>query len=66
MVQIDRQLATIERELTVINKQCSASDDEFQKAMQRYSRKYCETFEKAIGLAVAHKQAKAALRRMEK
>jgi hypothetical protein len=42
MAQIDRQLATIERDMAVIDQHCSASDDEFQQAMQRYSREYRE------------------------
>ena len=63
---IDRQLAVIERDMAVINQHCTASDDEFQQAMQRYRREYCEAFERAMGLAIARKQADAVLRRMEK
>lgn len=66
MSQIDRQLAAIERDMAVIDQHCSASDDEFQQAMQRYGKEYCEVFERAFGLAVACKQANAALRRKEK
>ena len=66
MVQIDRQLATIERDMAVINQHCTASDDEFQQAMQRYRREYCEAFGRAMGLAMVRKQADATLRRKEK
>jgi hypothetical protein len=66
IAQIDRQLAVIERELAIINQHCSASDDEFQQAVQRYQREYCEAFERAVGPAVMRKHAAAALRRMEK
>ena len=34
IAQIDRQLATIEQEIAVINQHCTASDDEFQQAVQ--------------------------------
>jgi hypothetical protein len=64
--QIDRRLAVIERDMAVINEHCSASDDEFQEAVQRYRREYCEAFERAMGLAVMRKQLDAVLRRMEK
>ena len=50
VAQIDRQLAAIERELVVISTHCSASGDEFQEAVQRYRREYCEVFERALGL----------------
>jgi hypothetical protein len=66
LAQIDRQLATIERELAVIDKHCTASDDEFQEAVQRYQREYCEAFERVLGLAMARKQADAALRQKER
>jgi hypothetical protein len=62
VAQIDRQLATIKRELAVINEHCSASDDEFQEAVQRYRREYCEACERTLGLAIARKQADAVLR----
>jgi hypothetical protein len=63
MVQIDRQLAAIERDMAVIIEHCTADDDEFQEAVQRYRREYCEAFEHALVLAMARKQADAALRR---
>ena len=66
VAQIDRQLTAIKRELAVIDKHCRASDDEFEEAVQRHKREYCEAFERAMGLAIARKQADAALRRMEK
>ena len=66
VAQINRQLAVIKRELAVIDKHCSASDDEFQEAVQRYKEGYCKAFEQSMGLAIARKQADAALRRMEK
>ena len=67
LAQIDHQLAAIERERAVIDKHLlPASDDEFQQAMQRYRQEYCEVVEKAMGLAIAHKQAAAVLRRKEK
>jgi hypothetical protein len=66
LAQIDRQLAAIERDMAVINEHCTASDDEFEEAVQRYRREYCEAFERVLGLAIARKQADAALRRKEK
>jgi len=47
IAQIDRELAAIERDGAVINKHCTASDDEFEEAMQRYKKEYCELFQKA-------------------
>ena len=67
MVQINRQLAAIEREMAVIGKHLPpVSDDEFLEAVQRYRREYCQAANRAMGLAMAHKQAAAALRRKEK
>lgn len=66
IVQIDRQLAGIERDITVINKHCTSSDDELLEAMQRYRQEYRKAFERAMGLAMARKQADTVLRRMEK
>jgi hypothetical protein len=66
VAQIDRELAAIKQELAVINMHCSASDDELQEAIQRHKAEYCEIFERACGLAIARKQADAALRRKEK
>jgi hypothetical protein len=66
IVQIDRQLAAIERDVAAINEHCTASDDEFQEAAQRYRREYCEAFERAMGLAMARRDADAVLRRMGK
>jgi hypothetical protein len=63
MVQIDRQLAAIERDMAAINKHCTASDDEFEEAVQRYKKEYCKLFDRALALAIASKQANAALRR---
>jgi hypothetical protein len=65
LAQIDRQLTAIERDTANIAKHCSASDGEFQAAMQRYRREYYAAVERAAGLAFAHKQAMAALRRKE-
>jgi hypothetical protein len=64
--QIDRQLASIKRDMAAINKHCTSSDDELLEAMQRYRQEYCAAFERAMGLAMARKQADAVLRRMEK
>jgi hypothetical protein len=63
LAQIDRQLTAIERDMAVINAHCTASDNEFQEAVQRYKKEYCELFEKALVLAIACKQANTALRR---
>lgn len=63
IAQINRQLATIERDMAAINKHCSASDNEFQEAVQRYREECRKAFEWAFGLAMARKQADAALRR---
>ena len=66
IAQIDRQLDSLEREMAAIDQHCSASDDEFEKAAQRYGKEYCKLVERVMGFAVASRQAKAALRRMEK
>jgi hypothetical protein len=63
MLQIERQLAVIERDMAAINKHCTASDDEFEEAVQCYRKEYCELFERAAGLTFASKQVHAALRR---
>ena len=55
LAQLDHQLAAIERDMAVIDKHLlPASDDEFQQAVQRYKREFCEAFERAVGLAIAH------------
>jgi hypothetical protein len=64
IARIDRQLTVIERDMTIISEHCTANDDEFQDAMQRYKKEYCEAFERALGLAIACKQADAALQKL--
>jgi len=59
------QLAAIERDMAVLIKHCTASDDEFEEAVQRYRKEYCGLFERVLALAIAGKQAKAALRRKD-
>jgi hypothetical protein len=63
IAQIDRQLVSVEKDMAVLIRHCRASDDEFQEAVRRHKREYCEAFELVLGTAIAHKQAKAALRR---
>lgn len=64
IAQIDRQLATMERDMAAISTHCTASDDEFQDAMQRYKEECGRALTKAFGLAMASKQADAAVRRL--
>jgi hypothetical protein len=64
IARIDRQLATIERDMAAISEHCTASEDEFQEAVQRYKEEYCRAFERSLGLAMASKQADAAVRRL--
>ena len=66
LAQINHQLAAIEQEIAVINQHCTASDDEFQQAVQSYRQEYCKAVERAVGLAMARKQADAMLRRMDR
>jgi hypothetical protein len=63
IVQINRQLDVVERDMAALIEHCRPSDDEFQEAVQRYSREYREAFERTLVTAIAHKQAEAALRR---
>jgi hypothetical protein len=63
VAQIDRQLALIERDMAVLSEHVVASDDEFKAAVRRYQREYCKTVERVAGIALARKQANAALRR---
>ena len=53
IAQIDRQLAVIKRDAAVINQHCTASDDEFHQAVQRYRQEYCKAVEQAMGLAMS-------------
>ena len=53
IAQIDRRLVAIERDMAVIDKHCTASDNEFQEAVQRYREEYRKAFELALGLAHA-------------
>jgi hypothetical protein len=64
IAHINRQLATIERDIAVINEHCTASEDEFQEAVQRYKEECRRAFERAFGLAMASKQADAAVRKL--
>jgi hypothetical protein len=66
IAQIDRRLVAIERDMAVIDKHCTAGDNDFQEAVRCYRQEYCRAFELALGLASARKQADAALRRKEK
>jgi hypothetical protein len=64
MAHIDRQLAAIERDIAAISEHCTASEDEFQEAVQRYKEECGRALEKALGLAMASKQANAAVRKL--
>ena len=63
MVQIDRKLAAIERDMAVINEHCVANDDELLEAMQRHREEFRELIARAFELSLASKQANATLRR---
>jgi hypothetical protein len=63
IVQINRQLDLVERDMAALIEYCRPSDDEFREAVQRHKQEYCEAFERTLVTAIAHKQAKAALRR---
>jgi hypothetical protein len=68
IVQIDRQLAVIERDMAAVNKHCTASDDELQDAIQAHMQKFTDTFHEVAGRGSAYRQqlkaAKARLRRL--
>jgi hypothetical protein len=62
--RIVRQLATIERDMAVINEHLPpVGDNEFQATVRRYKEDCGKALYRAMGLAMASKQANAAVRR---
>jgi hypothetical protein len=50
--------------MAAISEHCTANEDEFQEAVQRYKEECGRALEKAFGLAMASEQANAAVRRL--